>query len=346
MTLTLSSFGDETPSGENLEYEQIFTDMTIAAQPGEERQMGDEVVPGEEPDAKAIREAAEAVLARSHDLRAAVLMGYAGLRLDGFPGFAEATSYLRGCLEDYWESCHPQLDADDDDDPTMRVNAVLGLVDPTLTLRAVRRAPLTESASFGRVSLRDLMIAAGEIDLPEGETPPPAENQIAAAFRDTPGDTRDAIYAAAKQAQADLIAINAVFDEKIPGRGPGLDPILALLKRAVSRLAEASGEDDAAVTAESDAAAPAPAGAAPATSGGRSGEISSPRDVERAIEQIIRYYERAEPSSPVPILLARAKRLIGADFMTIVNDIAPGGADNVRLVGGIEAPESGGEWSK
>ena len=35
--------------------------------------------------------------------------------------------YIRFCLEEYWETCHPELDADDDDDPTMRVNAVLGL---------------------------------------------------------------------------------------------------------------------------------------------------------------------------------------------------------------------------
>lgn len=346
MTLTLSSFGDENPSGEDLEYEQIFIDMTLAAQPGEEKQVGKDIVPGEEPDPKAIAEKAEQVLARSHDLRAAILMGYAGLRMNGYPGFAEATSYIRGCLEQYWDSCHPKLDADDDDDPTMRVNAILGLVDPALTLRALRRAPLTESAAFGRISVRDLMIASGEIDKPEGEDPPPADNQIAAAFRDTGSEKLDAILAAARQAQADLIAINAVFDEKTPGRGPSLDPVLTLLKRAVTRLAEAAGEDAPAATGAEGGDAPAAGGPAQARSGGAPGEIASARDVERALEAIIRYYERAEPSSPVPIILGRAKRLIGADFMTIVNDIAPGGADNVRLVGGIVKPESGSEWSK
>ncbi len=348
MTLSLSSFGDDAPSGEDLEYEQIFIDMTLAAQPGEERQAGEEILPGEEPDPKAIVEKAEAVLAQSHDLRAAILMGYAGLRMRGYPGFAEATSYIRGCLEQYWATCHPQLDADDDDDPTMRVNAILGLVDPALTLRALRRAPLTESNAFGRISVRDLMIASGEIDKPEGEDAPPAANQIAAAFRDTPSEKLDAILAAARQAQADLIAVNAVFDEKTPGRGPSLDPVLSLLKKAVTRLAEAAGEGEAAEDSEvtggdAPAAAAAQGGGG---GGGRPGEIASQRDVERALEAIIRYYEKSEPSSPVPIILARAKRLIGADFMTIVNDIAPGGADNVRLVGGIEAPESGGEWMK
>ncbi|MEM6824705.1 MAG: type VI secretion system protein TssA [Pseudomonadota bacterium] len=346
MTLSLTSLGDELPSGENLEYEQVFTDLTLAAQPAEERQVGDDVIAGEEADPRAISTAAEAVLAQSHDLRAAVLWGYAKLRTDGYPGFAEATAYLRGCLEQFWETCHPQLDADDDDDPTMRVNAVLDLADPAQTLRALRRAPLTESRSFGRISVRDVMIAAGEMDLPEGDEAPPDASSIAAAFRDTGSETLDAILAAARAAEADIVAINAVFDDKIPGQGPTLEPVLTLLKRAISRLAEATGED----VAEGEAAVESPgasaSSAAPAVSAvAGPGEIASPRDVERALEAIIRYYERSEPSSPVPVILERAKRLIGADFMTIVNDMAPAGADNVRLVGGIEAPESGGDWS-
>jgi type VI secretion system protein ImpA len=34
-------------------------------------------------------------------------------------------------------------------------------------------------------------------------------------------------------------------------------------------------------------------------------------------------------------LLERAKRLVGADFMTIMKDIAPGGVDELIVVGGI-----------
>jgi type VI secretion system protein ImpA len=62
----------------------------------------------------------------------------------------------------------------------------------------------------------------------------------------------------------------------------------------------------------------------------------SSRDVEETLDRLMAYYARQEPSSPVPILLARAKKLVGADFMTIVREIAPGGADNVKLIGGLE----------
>ena len=47
-----------------------------------------------------------------------------------------------------------------------------------------------------------------------------------------------------------------------------------------------------------------------------------------------------EPSSPLPILLKRAKRLVGADFMEIINDLAPSGVDNVKLIGGVTEEET------
>jgi type VI secretion system protein ImpA len=34
--------------------------------------------------------------------------------------------------------------------------------------------------------------------------------------------------------------------------------------------------------------------------------------------------------------MTRAKKLVGADFMTIMKDMAPKGLDNVKLIGGLE----------
>ena len=58
-------------------------------------------------------------------------------------------------------------------------------------------------------------------------------------------------------------------------------------------------------------------------------------DARAAIDRIIAFYAEHEPSSPLPILLHRARRLIGADFLTIMRDIAPDGVENIRSLGGI-----------
>ena len=179
--LLLQNHGEDAPSGEDLEYDPTFAELEIAAQLGEERQAGDEIIAGVEPDYKEVAKLALNVLERSHDLRAGVFLSQAQLRLKGMPGFAEVTTFIKQMLEDYWGSCHPQLDADDDDDPTMRVNAVFALADNDRILKALRMAPLTKSRTFGMMSLRDIAVADGEITPPSDMDSVPDASSVAAA---------------------------------------------------------------------------------------------------------------------------------------------------------------------
>ena len=70
----LKSHGDDEPSGENLEYDPAFISLELAAQPGEERQIGDSIIAAEEADHDEVIAQAMDVLGRSHDLRAAVIL--------------------------------------------------------------------------------------------------------------------------------------------------------------------------------------------------------------------------------------------------------------------------------
>lgn len=64
------------------------------------------------------------------------------------------------------------------------------------------------------------------------------------------------------------------------------------------------------------------------------GEIESRDDALSALERVCEYYNRNEPSSPVPLLLLRAQRLAGMSFLEIVKEIAPGGLEQVLQVSG------------
>ncbi|MFP4044330.1 MAG: type VI secretion system protein TssA [Rhodosalinus sp.] len=330
--------GEDAPSGPNLEYEPVFAEMEIAAQPGEERQMGNAVIEAEDPDYRTVAAKAREVLDLSHDLRAAVYLAQAELSTDGLGGFADVLGYIRYCLEEHWETCHPQLDAEDDDDPTMRVNAVLGLAGADTVIRALRRAPLTQSPAFGRFTLRDIEVAEGEIEPREGEASPDAAS-IGAAIQDTPEEMRAAIAEAARRALDHAQAIDAVFQTRLPGEGPELAPLLRTLGKIVVHVGatSASGEPDA---EEGDGDGVAEAEGPRAGHGGVPGRLESQRDVLAALDAITDYYARREPSSPVPLLMKRARRLVGADFLTIIDDMAPAGRDNVTLVGGIAETES------
>ncbi|MFY0312222.1 type VI secretion system protein TssA [Leisingera sp. D0M16] len=345
----LQSKGDDAPSGENLEYDPAFTEMELAAQPGEESVVGNETIEATDPDYREVQKKALEVLERSHDLRAAVFLGDALLHSEGLTGFADVTTYIRGCLEEFWETCHPELD-EDDGDPTMRINAVQdlcgqpdGMAGASPLYRSLRRAPLTESRGFGRFSLREIEVAEGVMTAPADMEHIPDTATIGAAFQDSDEEIIAERLAAIETAEENVRAISAVFDEQTPGQGPDLSALIKLLQQVAKRIRDygnvsaggGAAEEDA---ADDGAAEEAGAAAAPVAAGGRAapGAINSPADVSNALDRIIGYYRRAEPSSPLPILLERAKRLVGADFLTIMNDMAPQGVDNVNLIGGIE----------
>ncbi len=343
----LQSKGDDSPSGDNLEYEQIFMEMELAAQPVAEQQIGDATTAAQEPDYREVVQKALEVLEQSHDLRAGVFLADAILHTEGLTGFAAASAVLCGHLEQFWETCHPELDADDDDDPTMRVNAIQGLCGQPGGLagaapvyRSLTRAPLTDSRGFGRFSMRDIDVSEGQITLPEGETGPDTATS-AAAFQDTDPETLAATMAAVQTATQNLRAIVAVFDDKTPGQGPELAPLIKLLDRMAQRVGEyAKAPADPAEAGDAEAATEvtAPAGGASTAAAPVAvpGEINSRTDVSNALDRIVNYYRQNEPSSPIPILLERAKRLVNADFLTIMQDIAPGELENVRMLGGVD----------
>jgi type VI secretion system protein ImpA len=69
-----------------------------------------------------------------------------------------------------------------------------------------------------------------------------------------------------------------------------------------------------------------------------SGQITTNQDVHKALDMIITYYEQNEPSSPVPLLLKRAKRLVGKTFVDIIRNISPDAMTQVKMVSGEEEP--------
>ncbi len=332
----LSSLGDDSPSGEDLVYEHPFMTLELAAQPGEERQVGDEVIAAEDPDFKEVTQAALEVMALSHDLRAGVFIANSELRLRGFEGLADATGYIRGCLERHWETCHPQLDADDDNDPTQRVNVVFSLAAPETVLHSIRISPLTDSRTFGQLSMRDIAVADGEATPTEDMASVPDAQTVGAAFQDTNPEFLRSLLAGATTSRENVQAINAIFDEKTPGLGPNLDPLIKALDQVVARVEASVGDAIRVDAVKSEPGAEAAVSGAPASAGGGGGAINSPNDVQNALDRIIAYYARSEPSSPVPLLLTRAKKLVSADFLTIVKDMAPNGVSNVNLIGGLE----------
>jgi len=67
---------------------------------------------------------------------------------------------------------------------------------------------------------------------------------------------------------------------------------------------------------------------------GMSGTIQTRGDVMKALDLICDYYRSNEPSSPVPLIIQRAQRLVDKDFMTIMTDLTPDAISQLQVITG------------
>lgn len=333
----------ESPCGEDLEYDPDFVELESLAKPKEEQQVGDSVIAAEAVDYIDVGRRALALLERTKDIRIAMILAEAVLHTEGYDAFSKVMRYVDYICENYWADVHPRLDEDDDNDPTMRVNALKSLVGTATVLRGVRWAPLTLSRGMGRFGLRHVFVAEGEESPSSDMESVPTTSQITAAFMDTDPAQMAAIRAGITAARESVKSIAKTFDEKVPGESPDLSALDKMLFRAASVVNKALGGDDSSGGDDAAASDGAPSGmgggAARPASGGPMGAIASNDDVIRAIDRICEYYARYEPSSPVPLLMQRARKLVNADFMTIMRDMASAGVEQVSTISGIRDDE-------
>jgi len=330
---------DLDPSGPNLEYDPDFLALERAQRGRPEQVMGNTVKPAEDPDWSDVRDRAEALLARSRDLRLAVTLTAAQLRLDGLRGLTGGLTLIQRLLEEQWDTVHPRLDAEDDNDPTSRVNSLLGLAMHKEILQPLRECPVVRSKTLGRFGLRDIRIATGKLQAPDGATDVPGLMQIEAAFRDADLGELQGTAATVAAALECVMTIARIMYDKVGPAAPDLAPLVADLndlkkildEHVAARAGHSSGVAQSAGVAQEFGLVPVDL--RPGTSG--IGEVTSRDEVVRQLDRLCEYYRRYEPSSPLPLLLQRAKRLVAKDFMEIIRDLTPSGLPEAESLRGV-----------
>jgi type VI secretion system protein ImpA len=332
----VAPIAEDNPTGEDLEYDAEFMELERIAQGKPERVMGNEVLAAEDPDWGEVESKAEQLLGRSKDLRVAVHLARAALARHGVAGLADGLSLVQRMLDTYWDGIHPRLDPDDDNDPTSRVNCLLPLADRAGFVAMIRAIPIVSSRQLGRFSFRDYLIAIGELQAPAAAESPPADiNQIEGAFQEASVESLSETNAQLEIALASATAINSGIAERVgSGYAPDLDPLQKTLRDLRNLIVERLAQRGVGtVVSESDGGVEG----AVVTARTAPGEIASREDVVAALDRVCDYYQRHEPSSPVPLILRRAQRLARMDFMEILRDMTPSGVAEAAVIGGVPA---------
>jgi type VI secretion system protein ImpA len=327
----------EAPCGPNLEYDPAFFELEQSVIGKPEVQYGDVITPAVPPEWKQVKKQALELLGRSRDLRAAVPLLRALLALHGMPGFADGARLIERLIAERWDSVHPQLDPDDDLDPTLRINSLATLADAVTVLRELKETAFIQLPGLGPLSLRLVEQANGEVPVPEGQQAL-SLTSIEAAMRDVAPETLAAATSAAGAAFESIVNVETTLVRQVGStQALNLDALTRPLRRIRDLLAahQPAGQEAPAEAVAEGAAGPA-AGAAPAAAAPQaiSGEITSRADVVRMLDKILTYYQRNEPSSPVPMLLERAKRLAPKNFFEIMEELAPDSMNQLMLIRG------------
>jgi len=345
----LSEVSPESPSGEDISYDASF----LALEDMLRSKAGGGVVEGveeaaEEPNWREVREKSMELLRRSKDLRVAMYLVLASLRMDGLAGLRDGLAFLKGLLERFWEHLYPKLDPEDNNDPLERINILQSLSpetvspqDPMKFKQRLAEGPLCSSAQMGRFSLRDIQVAKGEITV-EQATGGPDMSVIDAAFQDTATDELLAASQATEEAIEHLATITTVFSKNAAqGQTPDLSDfqsILGNILKCIQGYLAKRGYGQA--IEEGVPSAGAPGGETGKGGISLAGEIRSPQEALLAIEKVCQYFDRHEPSSPVPMLLRRAQRLVSKNFMEVIADICPDAMSRIEIIGGTGSSDS------
>ena len=268
-------------------------------------------------------------LSKSKDLRLLAYLGTALLRTDGLPAFSNVLTTASQWLENYWPQVYPALD----EDAIARRNALNCFADPMAVVDKVWRLPLVSSRQHGRFSLRDIEIARGQA------TPGPTEGKAdESAIRDAFGELSledlTALDASVTAASAALTSIDARMRSE---GGPEVAPDFAPLVTQFAKLSRVCREQLAIrnpAGADGDTATMSEGGGVQRAFS--VGGIASRQDAVRALDAVAEYFRRNEPSSPIPLFVERAKRLVAKDFLEVLADIAPDALAVAKSAGGLK----------
>lgn len=329
----------EQPCGPDLSYDPQFDELEKILKGKAEVEMGSFKRPAEPPDWGQLGDKSVEFLRQSKHLRVAVILCCSWLKTRGLGGFRDGLQLVRGLLEQFWGSLYPLLDPADNNDPAARLNILSALT----TERG--------SSAAGWLSIADYLYAA-PLCQPKG-APPIVFDQLQAAKLKQAGGAAPAdapslaSLGSALRAGAEQVAVNHQAIQEALEAVRGIDQFLTSTLSAGKTI---SFEDLQKVLEEMLSGlqpylsgAAGGAGAAADSVGGTgevtgpsstgipiSGSIRSREDVVRALDSICKYYDQAEPGSPVPFLLRRAQKLATMNFLEAMKELNLATIDSLR----------------
>lgn len=300
------------------------------------------------------------------DIRLLVIVARALANAEGFAGLEQGLGLLTHTVERHWDTVHPVLRESPSprEAATRRINSLFQLENTDNGLLCdLEFTVVLSPRGLGAVTVGDLCAGAltrnqAQAELPSGlgdkevaellSRHEARVNRVTAACRahgiERPEEMATLVQSI-EAARTALVVLEAALTARVGENGVGVKfkELDKVLSRALAPLAAAQGQAASGAASEvnamADPAAPVPVtnGAHPPSAvGGIPGAVNSRRDVERCLDMIIDFYERTEPSSPIPHLARRMRKMVPMNFLQLMEEIAPSGMKEFKNVAGVD----------
>jgi type VI secretion system protein ImpA len=346
LTTTLSS---ESPSGENLEYDHRFVDMLRLSEGTREQQYGNTIIAAQSPEWNTIHQLASNLASETRDLRVAVMLVESLTHLEGLSGLADGLTLLQNWVTNFWDDVHPQLDPSDDNDPFVRINSLARLCEPERLLMLIGRIRLIEAPPHLVVMVNDVLRPNGETNTSHSHADRPTPMEVDAAFLAMSVTDLRRLHELCNRADNALKQTIVFLEQTL---GPGAWDAVALLDKIANcrnilktKLRGRLSASETIIKDNSDEDCDAEAIDGENETWNSDGVDETMRDMARVrvqsredaayvLDAATKYFETHEPSSPVPLLLRRARRMINQDFVDIIRELAPDALAQARNLAG------------
>ncbi len=373
LALWLNPLNGENPSGEDLRNDPRFHELERLIEPQVDVVHDERNRPSSQVsipvDWAAVLDKAEEMRAQGRDLRLITLVTRAQANAQGLAGLAEGLTLIARTFDEHWETMHPALraNAPPRDAALRRINALLDLQNGQDGLLAnLRQMAFFAPRGFGPITGRELeqgalddrvmlQEAAQGLNTAERAALSTTHEQLLAKLRsacaaqfDQAGPAMEQLVADARAANKALSAVDTALNKRLETAGPAVPDLKKFLDRMLTTLERGSTARTAPTsTAKPDLTqatpvAAQPNGHAPEPVVNQAGptmalpdRLSSRDDVVKCLDLVVAFYDRTEPSSPIPHLARRVRRMVHMDFVELMEDLAPSGLKEFRLLAGV-----------
>ena len=257
-----------------------------------------------------IQQEAFSLAAKTKHLHLAVILTECALMTEGMKGFRDGLHLIREWIQNFWQDLYPRED---------RHTCVDSLANRKFLIKP-RRLQFAK-ADGGSFSFEEHETALENLESADPDTANQAR-LVLGVFRDTPCEFHAQNLACIEAAADHVHQIEALFEAQ-----GGADNFVNLveLRHLLERMVEVVTPFASPPQEESTAATNDANQTANFTTGIQSNfgsGVSSRAQAAEQLERIAQFFEKSEPSSPLPYLLRRARRCIGKSFMELLDELA------------------------